>query len=363
VRTLVVSDLHLGARTRMDVLRHPDALDALLQRLDGVEQLVLLGDLLELRHGPFDEALAVAAPVLRAIGARLADAEVVLVAGNHDHGLVADWLEGRGARGPLGLEERAGPDATARTRRLAELLAPASLSIAYPGLWLAEGVYATHGHYLDRHLTVPSLERLVIGAIARAIRAPAARASVPDDYEVVLAPLYAAVEALAARSVDGRGLQPGSVSTRAWQALQSSDAPPGWRVRASRGALPLAVGAANALGLGPLRADLSGVALRRSGLAAMREVVARLRIPARHVVFGHTHRGGPRPDDDRREWGLPDGGSLVNSGSWALEDFARGPGPGGPYWPGAAVEIEADGVPRHVRLLDDLPAERLIPRP
>ena len=174
--------------------------------------------------------------------------------------------------------------------------------------------------------------------------------------------LYAFVEALAARSVDGRGVAPGSVSTRAWQALQS-DAPPSWRLRASRGALPLAVGAANALGLGPLRTDLSGVTLRRSGLAAMRDVATTLRIPARHVVFGHTHRGGPRPDDDAREWALPSGGSLVNSGSWVLETFSLGPGPGSPYWPGAAVELDDDGVPRPVRLLDDVPGELLTPRP
>jgi predicted phosphodiesterase len=362
VRTLVISDLHLGARTQTDVLRHPAALDALLQRMDGVEQLVLLGDLLELRHGPFDEALAIAEPVLRAIGSRLADAEVVLVAGNHDHGLIADWLEARAARGPLGLEERADADATPRTRRLAELLAPATLSVAYPGIWVAEGVYATHGHYLDRHLTVPSLERLAVGAIGRVLRAPPARVAAPDDYELVQAPLYAALDALAARSVDGRGLSPGSVSTRAWRALQS-DARRTWRARATRRALPLGVGAVNALGLGPVRADLSGAALRRSGLDAMREVVAALRIPARHVIFGHTHRGGPQPGDDPGEWALPGGGSLVNSGSWAFEDHYLGRGWGGPYWPGAAVELDTDGVPRPVRLLDDVPGELLTPRP
>ena len=55
------------------------------------------------------------------------------------------------------------------------------------------------------------------------------------------------------------------------------------------------------------------------------------------------------------------GGSLVNSGSWAFEDHYLGRGWGGPYWPGAAVELEDDGVPRPVRLLDDVPAERLSP--
>ena len=51
VRTLVVSDLHLGARLRRDVLRRDEALEALLDALDGVERLVLLGDVVELLEG------------------------------------------------------------------------------------------------------------------------------------------------------------------------------------------------------------------------------------------------------------------------------------------------------------------------
>jgi hypothetical protein len=65
------------------------------------------------------------------------------------------WRRARRA-GRWGLEERAGPDATARTRRLAELLAPATLSDRYPGLG-ADGCVRDARHYLDRHLTVPSL--------------------------------------------------------------------------------------------------------------------------------------------------------------------------------------------------------------
>src|ERR671920_30976 len=99
VRTLVVSDLHLGARTGVDLLRHrPAAREALLARLDGADRLVLLGDTLELRHGPVREALAAARPVLEAMG-RAFGGEVVLVPGNHDHGLLSEWLEGRGSGG------------------------------------------------------------------------------------------------------------------------------------------------------------------------------------------------------------------------------------------------------------------------
>jgi len=98
--------------------------------------------------------------VLTAIGAALdIGAEVVLVPGNHDHRLIAPWLETRGESGPLpplSLEEHAGADATAATAAIAAMLAPARLDVAYPGVWLADGVYATHGHYVDRHSTVPS---------------------------------------------------------------------------------------------------------------------------------------------------------------------------------------------------------------
>ena len=52
LRTLVVSDLHLGAHSGRDVLRSADALAALLEAVAECDRLVLLGDLLELRHGP-----------------------------------------------------------------------------------------------------------------------------------------------------------------------------------------------------------------------------------------------------------------------------------------------------------------------
>ncbi len=52
VRTLVISDLHLGNRGGNDVLRRPAALAALLEALADIDRLVLLGDLAELmtRH-------------------------------------------------------------------------------------------------------------------------------------------------------------------------------------------------------------------------------------------------------------------------------------------------------------------------
>jgi hypothetical protein len=362
VRTLVVSDLHLGARTDVDVLRRPAALRALCERLEGVQRLVLLGDTLELRHGPAHRALEDAAPILRAIGGVLGDAEVVLVPGNHDHPLGAPWLEARAQDGPappLGLEERAGPGASAATLRIAQLLRPASLDVAYPGVWLREDVYATHGHYLDRHATVPSFERLAAGVLGRFLRmAPQDMAS-PDDYELVLAPLYALLDAIAARTGEGGGAGPAGASARAWELLSGNGRRP-WRGRLLAGAFPAGIAALNRAGLGPLRADLSGEELRRAGLRAMGDVVRHLGIGARHVLFGHTHRAGPLPGDDPLEWTLAGGARLLNAGCWVFEEMYVGRRWGrGPYWPGGAIALDAGSGPEHVRLLDGLPGTAL----
>ena len=359
VRTLVVSDLHLGARTGVDVLRQPAALDALLERLDG--------------RGPARPARrhARAAPraAARGAGGRRAgaagdrraagDAEVVLVAGNHDHRLVAPWLEAGPRAARSGLEERAGPDATPRHRRAGRDARARARRVAYPGLWLADGVYATHGHYLDRHLTVPSFERLAAGAIGRVLRGRRRRPRAPDDYELVLAPLYALLDALAARAPDGRGLRPG----QRLDARLARAAGDGRRPLAAARVAPAPSRSASARSTRSASARSAPTSPARScgapGLRAMRDVVAPLRIAARHVIFGHTHRAGPLRGDDPAEWALPGGGSLINSGSWVFEDHYLGRGWGGPYWPGGAVELDGDGAPRPVRLLDDVSAARL----
>ncbi len=64
------------------------------------DRLVLLGDLIELRHGPERDALQAAREPLTELGRALpADAEVVIVPGNHDHQLLAGWLERRARNG------------------------------------------------------------------------------------------------------------------------------------------------------------------------------------------------------------------------------------------------------------------------
>jgi len=370
MRTLVISDLHLGTRTRADVLTRPEALAVLLDRLDGVDRLVLLGDTLELRHGPARDALAVAEPVLRAIGDALGPGgQVVLVPGNHDHAIAAgwlDWRERRHAADPLGLAERVPAQrASWIAGRLASWLTPADVEVAYPGLWLRDDVYATHGHYLDAHLVIPTLERLAIGVLARLVGAVPDPAT-PEDYEAVLAPIYALSHASAQRANGRRTAIGGRSAVGVWQVLAGGNG----RTRRLRGyalALPFRLGvvAANRAGLGPVQARVGVGELRRAGLTAVGETARRLRLAPAHLVFGHTHRAGMLPGDDPREWRTPSATQLHNAGGWVYERLFTGRGPQGesPYWPGGAIALDDDGPPRLERLLGDVPERVLRPAP
>ena len=259
---------------------------------------------------------------------------------------------------------------------LVESLAPARVRVAYPGVWLREDVYATHGHYGDRHNTVPILERLGAGVTVRVAGEPEGGPAHAEDYEAALAPMYAWADSVAQSGglhVGGGG----SFQIAAWQALNGGGGRQRLRSRAMALGLAAAVAGLNRAGVGPLRADVSGVALRRGALAGFAEVVDRLGVPpAAHVIFGHTHRAGPLPGDDRSEWGR-----LLNIGSWVYEERFVGDDPAGsPYRPGFAAIVpdddpagagqpvetgrEADGVAGHAgaNLERELPGRAVVVR-
>jgi hypothetical protein len=341
-------------------VRRPEVRGALTRALSGIDRLVLLGDLLELRQGPAREVLAAAEPALRDLGTALAPgAGVTIVPGNHDHRLLAPWLERRGRdRDPAALDLEAAVDwrAGEPLARVAAWLAPRGsdvhVDVAYPGCWLREDVYALHGHYSDRHATVPMFERLGAGAMARLAGERTGGPQSPDDYETILGPMYAWLDAIAQtggprlgrNSATGAASATGaSASVSAWRALAGDDRRRGLRRRVLAAAFPAVVAALNRAGLGPLSTDLSSAGLRRARLAAVGEVLLRLRVQAPHVVFGHTHRAGPLPADDPTEWRTVTGASLINVGSWVQEAaFVGDDASASPYRPGFAAVVESE---------------------
>ena len=392
MRTLIVSDLHLGSRTGSGLLSSPELRDVLLSELATADRVVLLGDVVELRHGPARDAIAAARPFFKALGEAMAGREIVITAGNHDHQLIEPWLAARGEEHEppaLTPEQLIDPrDASRAYARIAEWVTPARLLVAYPGLWVRPDVYATHGHYLDCHLTIPTLERLTMAAMMRALRRPTSELRSVADYEAISAPVFAWRDVVT-RDTRSSAAVNGVATISAWRALRGSSEresdiahrdgairpPSRARSRALSGPLsrrlagsalaagfPIAVAALNRAGLGPFRADISSAELRRAGLRAMGEVADRIGLGDSYVVFGHTHRTGPLPGDDPAEWVSPGGGRLVNSGSWAYASIFLTDTPGeSPYWPGAVVVVEDRGAPVVERLLQDVPRERLRP--
>jgi Calcineurin-like phosphoesterase len=341
VSTLVVSDTHLGTRLARDVLRHPEALEVLLGALDRVERLVLLGDLVELLEGRPREAMAVAEPVLRAIGERLGpDVSVVVVPGNHDARLVRPWLRSR--REPLrDLDFSVPLDATPALERVTAWLGPTSrVQVRYPGVWLSERVWATHGHYLDRHLLPERAYGVARGMLGRLPRDGAT----PADYERAGGPSFTRVEAFLTRWLP-RPLA--ALSDDLAELLRSVTMP----------GLPQRLLDRRA---SPVNATLLGLQMRHASLPALGRVVHRLGVDADWVVFGHVHRAGPLAGDDAERWRGPGGTPrLVNTGSWVYEPLlVHHVTPPHPYWPGGAVVLDGD-EPRVLRLLDGLGTDAL----
>jgi hypothetical protein len=341
VSTLVVSDLHLGSRLERDVLRRGEALDALLAALDGVERLVLLGDTVELLEGRPRQAMEVAEPVLRALGARLGgDAEVIVVAGNHDRGLVRPWLRERDAS--LGVDTEVPVDATPALARLTSWLGPARVRVSYPGVWLSDRVWATHGHYLDRHLLPEAAYGVARGLLGRLPRDGAT----PDDYERAGGPSATRLEAVLTRWLP----RPLAVLTDELAELLRAATMPGTPQRRLIGRR-----------VAPLAERTLGTQMRRASIPALARVVHRLGVRADWVIFGHVHRCGPLAGDDPRQWRGPGGSPrIANTGSWVYEPLllhhVTAPHP---YWPGGAIRLANGGDPEAIGLLDHLDAATL----
>ena len=355
MRTLLLSDLHLGSGGGNDLLRNNEIRQRLLAEGRLADQVVLLGDALELRHGRAADALEAATPLLAQLGEVLAGKKLIYVPGNHDQAVVSQQLELRAsARVPLGSEQVLGADDNWLAQAVVKAVragGDTTVEFHYPGIWIEPTVYATHGHYLDCHSTVPAFERIVAGVMARVSGRRAAAAVTPDEYERILAPIYAWIHSLAQRS--RRGSSGAHTSANAWKLLvvNSHDS---LRNRAAADVgFPAAVWTLNKLGIGPLRAELSGDVLRRGVLEGFGTVAANLAPQAESVIFGHSHRAGPFVQDVQSEWVSESGQHLINTGSWLFADqFIAEAGEANPYWPGRAVVVESGEQPHLIGLLD-----------
>jgi Calcineurin-like phosphoesterase len=406
MRTAVVSDLHLGILADADVARAGAPQAALVEAVAGADRLVLLGDLIEMRERPLAQALEVARPLVEGIGRAMAGRRVLLVPGNHDHAFAEPWLaqlrlDGEElppeAEWPVSAEDGA-------AGRIAAWMPDCEVTLAYPGVWLRPDVYATHGHYLDLHLTVPRVESIAASAMGRLTKLGKTAASAAD-YETILGPMYAFYGGLAQGATAAALARGGRFSRTVWQRASDgrapdraaaepnarppdavappaepnarppdADAPPAdpnappagpgapapheraaaaaTRFLLGRVTIPVAVAALNVLGLGPFRATLTGEELRRSGLLAMAQVADALAPGAEHLLFGHTHRPGPLGGDDPAEWITPSSTRLWNSGSWLHEGAFVRTGRDSPYRPGTVIELVDEDAPRVLNVLD-----------
>jgi len=340
MRTLVISDLHLGMRLRRDVLRRSAPLAVLLGALADVEQLVLLGDVVELSERDSEGALAVAEPVLRAFGRRLGpDREVILVPGNHDRRLLAPWIQEMGAR--LSVESSVPLNATPELAAVSSWLAPAQVSVRYPGVWLSERVWATHGHYLNRDL-LPAWSFGATHGHLGGLREEAAR---PVDYEPAggrsLRSAHEAISGALPEPLAGAADRLGVLARVATMA------------KASRKLLRPELARANSA--------LLTLQTKVASIPALIHVTQCLGVDADCVVFGHVHRLGPLPGDDESDWeGAGGKPRVVNTGSWIYEPLlVHDVTPPHPYWPGGAAILDDEGDPQPVGLLDTMPASAL----
>jgi UDP-2,3-diacylglucosamine pyrophosphatase LpxH len=403
--TAILSDLHLGAWQLNDLLRYPTFIEPLQQALAAarVDDVVLLGDILELRFQRLEDALEVSEPFFRALGDVLRSRRrpagpaprVLYVAGNHDHHFALQLIEREQERAiERGDVEHYrfsgmihGPRDMFLLRQLRRMLGPgvdAEFAYAYARLETLHGpVLATHGHYLDLHLVSPP-ERL-LALVEQALTAYGLETLYPsfDLYEAVLRPQNELLYWI------GQSPAGAQVQSALWRRLRGDrrQLPHGVLARARRYAARRALHAAEALAgaaarqltqrvlkgdvteISPARATgvHEGIQAFMDSLYALQEDLFRAegwQMPPTYVVFGHTHRPGPLPGLDTAErWRTHWGGREIhvfNSGSWLYdveraltEEYYQ------QRWPGTFVLIPDGEEPRIMSVLKNMTADEV----
>jgi UDP-2,3-diacylglucosamine pyrophosphatase LpxH len=391
MRALVISDTHFGAWTGRDLLREEFFLERLAPALDGVDELIFLGDLFDFLFGAVDEAVDAADGLLRLIAAKLDGKRLVFLAGNHDHHLVhrdeEDRLEATLAGRPPATRDGAPGPAFFREflrRRLPGL----EVEIAYP-TYRCGDVLCTHGHYLDPHarLTGSRGDRLLTHALWAIAAGGPEQPKCIEDYESITtlltewlyiaaqmphgthaqqnvfraaqragrlgsslsAPVRGAKRLLAELRDRGAGEDSALPSEAHFDAVVREEAARQAREQPAGGVAP-------ARPLYPEPTVIARSDPSEHALEAFAQVVANLGWGegVEQIVFAHTHQPladvRASRDDHLRYW---------NTGCWIYEPDLSSRQAYARYlryaWPGTAVVIDGDEPePRLLELLADL---------
>jgi UDP-2,3-diacylglucosamine pyrophosphatase LpxH len=395
LRALVISDTHFGAWTGRDLLREEYFLERLAPALDGVDEVILLGDLFDFLFGSVADAVDASSGLLALIAEKLPGRRFVFLAGNHDHHLVhrdeEDRVEAALARGdalrPDGSAPHEPPGPAFFQAFLEARLPGIEVEIAYPTYSFA-GVLCTHGHYLDPHARMAGSRgsRLLTRALWAIASGGPEEPTCEADYESVTTLLTEWLY-IAAQMPHGTHAQQNVFRAvqRVGRFVTAADAP----VRATRravaglrdraegeaGDLPSAEhfdavvhaeaerqarerplpGAPLAVPIYPEPTVLARSAPTEGALEAFATVVANLGYDreADRIVFAHTHQP---LDDVRASAGAT---RYWNSGCWIYEPDLSSRQAYARYcryaWPGTAIVIDdAEPQPRLLELLADL---------
>jgi hypothetical protein len=225
-------------------------------------------------------------------------------------------------------------------------LGDVELQLAYPGIWLRDDVYATHGHYMDCYRRLPRLECIAAATMVRAV-GPLPHRTTPDDYERILWPIYRVAFRLAQVGVARRITSP---SETAWRTLAGGQSRP-WTRRAAARVAPGALSMLNRALRHDFTTDFSYEEVSGSGAAAATELFRHLEVEADHLLVGHTHRAGPLPKEEA--WVLPGGGKLHNTGCW-VSNTAFGDPPPRPFRAGDVTWLDETGPPYRLNAFDEM---------
>ena len=363
----MISDSHLGAWTGDDLLAYEWAREVLRGELERADQVVLLGDLVDLLFASTEYAFERADGLFALLAQTLAGKRVVWLAGNHDHHILVRRLEAlielRIATGKPDeelLEQwRSGFFFEAFLRRR---LPDTEIQIAYPSIQIGE-VLLSHGHYLDGEVRGSVPNRLLQGGFWRIA---GGRVTTPriEDYEAALVPLTELLFVEAQLPKGAAAEQRIQAELRVLGHLAELAAAPGrelarlgryLRRRLQGTREPPAPGADYVLA--------RVVAPGASVLPAVRAYAQVCRNlgwdrQARWFVFAHTHQ----PLDGVRSEDTSTGARFWNTGSWIYEPPE---GSAEAYlgylehnWPGSAVVIDTEQRGGEPQLLELLATDR-----